>query len=361
MLPTRLPEREVEQGDHTRGTLKLARGRVQKLALRLVGYAALAYLLLRLLPALRSALRTLGHVRPGWIAAAVALETLSEFGFVLSWQAIVDPDDLLGRDGHGPRTAVRAAWAQLGGGILMPGGTLANVGVGAWIMSRFGVAKETIVERQFNLSFLNTSIDALFLIACGLGLATGLFGGERNLLLTALPAGVAAAGLGAALLVASRAGTFAQKLESGHPKVGRVIASIAAAVDDTRRALMHRAGLRSVAGGFAYLGFDALVLWSAFLGLHAHPVPSVPTVIMADIIGSLAAAIPLPAGLGAVGGIAGMLIVYGVGHTQAVAAVLLYEAIGLLVPIIGGAIAYLLLRRTLGAGRPAATGEVKAT
>ena len=42
----------------------------------------------------------------------------------------------------------------------------------------------------------------------------------------------------------------------------------------------------------------------------------------------------LPAGIGAVGGIAGMLILYGVGRDAAVAAVLLYEAIGLLVPLI---------------------------
>ncbi len=44
----------------------------------------------------------------------------------------------------------------------------------------------------------------------------------------------------------------------------------------------------------------------------------------------------------------GMLIVYGVGHNAAVAAILLHQAIGLLVPLAGGAIAYTLLRRRLG-------------
>jgi amino acid transporter len=42
---------------------------------------------------------------------------------------------------------------------------------------------------------------------------------------------------------------------------------------------------------------------------------------------------------------AGMLIVFGVDHNQAIAAVVLYQAIGFLVPLIGGAIAYLFLRR----------------
>jgi drug/metabolite transporter (DMT)-like permease len=69
---------------------------------------------------------------------------------------------------------------------------------------------------------------------------------------------------------------------------------------------------------------------------------------MAYIIGALGGSIPLPAGIGAVGGIAGMLILYGVGRGPAVAAVLIYESVGLLVPLIGGVVAYLLLRREFG-------------
>jgi uncharacterized membrane protein YbhN (UPF0104 family) len=40
--------------------------------------------------------------------------------------------------------------------------------------------------------------------------------------------------------------------------------------------------------------------------------------------------------------------VYGVQHNPAVAAVLLHQAIGLLVPLVGGAIAYVVIRRKLG-------------
>ena len=43
-----------------------------------------------------------------------------------------------------------------------------------------------------------------------------------------------------------------------------------------------------------------------------------------------------------------MLIVYGVGHNAAVAAVLMYEAVGLIVPLLGGGIAYMFLRRQFG-------------
>lgn len=43
-----------------------------------------------------------------------------------------------------------------------------------------------------------------------------------------------------------------------------------------------------------------------------------------------------------------MLVLYGVRHNAAVAAVLLHQAIAMLVPLTGGAIAYAVLRRRLG-------------
>lgn len=63
---------------------------------------------------------------------------------------------------------------------------------------------------------------------------------------------------------------------------------------------------------------------------------------------ALGGSIPLPAGIGAVEGIGGMLILYGVGRNAAIAAVLLYEAVGLIVPLLGGSLAYFLLRRAFG-------------
>ena len=69
---------------------------------------------------------------------------------------------------------------------------------------------------------------------------------------------------------------------------------------------------------------------------------------MSYLLGGIAGSIPLPANLGAVGGMSAMLIVYGVDHNDAVAAVVLYQAIGFLVPLIGGGIAYLFLRREFG-------------
>jgi uncharacterized membrane protein YbhN (UPF0104 family) len=332
---------------HPRQTLATARRDLKKSVLKLVGFAAGAYLVLRLIPSLRQALTNLERLSWQWLLAAIALETLSEMGFVTSWRAIVDPDNLLCREG-GRRVDVRAAWTQLGAGTLVPGGSLGGLGVGAWLLHRFGMPTKLIAERQFNLSFLNTAIDALALIIFGIGLATGLLSGKHNPSLTLVPAVVAAIGLAAALLIARRATTYADRVRPTHPKLASSIATIAAAVDDTKQLLVHRGGLKAVLGAQAYLWLDVAVLWVAFVAIHAHPVPSFAVIVLAYIIGALGGSLPLPAGLGTIGGMVGMLIVFGVAHNPAVAAVVIYQAVGLLVPAAGGAIAYVLLRHQLG-------------
>jgi uncharacterized membrane protein YbhN (UPF0104 family) len=331
-----------------RRALADAKHHLRRSALKLVGYLVAAYLVLRLVPTLEQALRSLKQVSWEWVVGAIALEVLSETGFVVAWRAIVDPDRVLDHDGRGRRMDQRVAWAQLGGGLLVPGGSLGGMGVGGWILHRFGMPTKVIAERQFNLSFLNTAVDALALIIFGVGLATGILAGESNLLLTLLPAALAATGIGFALLVAHRAGPFAGRLHAKHPKIANAITTLADAVNDTERLLIQRGSWTCVLGAVAYLGFDVLILWSAFHAIHARPVPGYAVVVMAYIIGALGGSLPLPASIGTIGGIAGMLIVYGVAHNPAVAVVLLHQAIGLLVPLAGGGIAYTIIRRRLG-------------
>jgi uncharacterized membrane protein YbhN (UPF0104 family) len=341
----------ARRGHHALGA---ARGDIRAKLLKLAGYLLAAYLVVRLIPGLKSALRSLERVRWEWLVAAFALEIVSEMGFVTSWRAIVDPDDTLSREGRGERTATRLAWVQLGGGMVVPGGSLSSVGVGAVLLHRLGMPNKIIAERQFNLQFLNTGIDALALIVFGLGLAIGLLPGEQNLLLTLVPAVVAALAITAALVIAAHGVSYAERTKVDHPKLAASITALADGVEDTKRLLTHRTGLRSVLGAIAYLGFDVLVLWSAFIALHTHPAPSFAVVLMSYIIGALGGSLPLPAGAGSIGGMVGMLILYGVAHGPAVVAVVLYQAIGLLVPIAGGGVAYLFLRGELGPIRTAA-------
>jgi len=165
---------------------------------------------------------------------------------------------------------------------------------------------------------------------------------------------VAAAAIAAALLIAHRAARSAERKPAKHARIAVAIGTLAQAVEDTRRLLVHRGSYTAVLGALVYLLFDVLVLWSAFIAIHAHPVPGFAVVVMAYIIGALGGSLPLPAGLGTIGGIVAVLILYGVDHDDAVAAVLLYQAIGLVVPLIGGGIAYAVLRRQLRQGPSAA-------
>jgi uncharacterized membrane protein YbhN (UPF0104 family) len=336
------------QAHRTRLALSYAKPHLQRSALRLAAYLLIAYLVLKLIPALENAFSSLEHASWPWLFGALALETISEMGFVVSWGAIVDPDSLLTADGRGQRMDNRVAWAQLGGGTLVPGGSYGGLGVGAWILHRLGMPSELVAEREFNLSFLNTAVDALALIVFGLALASGVVPGPRNLLLTLLPAAVAAAAITAAVAIARRAATGVERKPAKHARVAVAVATLARAVEDTRRLLLHRGSYTAVLGAFVYLLFDVLVLWSAFIATHAHPVPSFAVVVMAYIIGALGGSIPLPAGIGTIGGMVGVFILYGVQHNAALAAVLLYQAIGLLVPLAGGGIAYTILRGHLG-------------
>jgi hypothetical protein len=341
-------EGEPVQTHHAHRALSDTKRHLQRRALQLVLYVVLAYLVLKLVPTLKQALHSLAHVGWKWVVAAIAIEVLSESGFVLSWRAIIDRENLLQQGGRGRRTADRVAWAQLGGGLVVPGGSYGGMGIGGLILHRFGMPTKVIARREFNHSFLNTTISALALIVFGAGLATGIFAGVDNLLLTLLPAAIAAAGLWAAGAVAIWSAGYADRLKAKHPKIAASITTLAQAVQDTKRILFHRDGLRSLLGAVTYLGLEVVVLWIAFRAIHAHPVPGFAVVVMAYVIGALAGSLPLPAAIGTVGGVAGMLIVYGIPHNPAVAATLVHQAIGLIVPLTGGAIAYTSLRLRLG-------------
>ena len=296
---------------------------------------------------MREALEDLERPSWGWLVLVFGLEIISETGFVISWQAIVDPERRLAR--HGRRFDLRVAWAQLGGGMFVPGGSLSSVGAGTWLLHRLGMPIKQVTERQVSLSLLNTTIDAIALMLFGVALALGVLSGERNPALTVLPAGIAALGVALVLVVAARARRRGRAREPRHRRVAAAIDTLANGVQDTAHLLTHRRGARSVAGAVVYLFFDVLVLFFAFSAIGAQPAPTFGVVLMAYIIGALGGSIPLPASIGTVGGMVGAFIVYGVHRDTAVAAVLIYQAVGLLVPLIGGGVAYALIRRDLAA------------
>jgi hypothetical protein len=256
---------------HTRAVLHEARRWLQRRALELAALILVAYVVLKLIPALKLALRTLEHASWAWILALLALEVLSEMGFVCAWSAIVDPDNVLAAGERGRRMDQRLAWLQLGGGLVVPGGSWGGIGIDALILHRLGMPNDQIAERQLNLSFLNTAVDALVVIAVGVGLATGILAGEGNILLTLLPAALAGSGVIVVTLIARRAGARAKRLETKHGKIASTLSALAAAVEDTRRLLFTRGAWTPVLGVLAYLGCAR-----ALVRLPRRPRPSRP-------------------------------------------------------------------------------------
>ena len=355
LKPTEMNSVEVnkqpDRGLHLRRhrLLHEARKLLTRRVLKLIAFVVFAYLILQLGPGLEKALKDLKGVTWQWIGGAVAIETLSETGYVVSWRGILDPDNRLREiEGGSRHLAAETAWSQLGGGMLVPGGTLGSMGVGSWMLHRLGMSMDGVAKRQFTLMFLNTGVDALAIVFFGMGLAIGLFSGESNLLLTLLPAVIVVILLLLALYVAHHADSVGRKLHRGRAKIASAIRTLADAVEGVEGILRGRGSVKIILGALAYLLFDMAVLYGAFHAIDAHPVPSFGVVAMGYLIGSLGGSLPLPASLGSIGGMTGMLILYGVDSNDAVAAVVLYQAIGYLVPLLGGGIAYLFLRRRFG-------------
>jgi uncharacterized protein (TIRG00374 family) len=102
---------------------------------------------------------------------------------------------------------------------------------------------------------------------------------------------------------------------------------------------------RGLWGSFAYwAAFDNAVLVAGLWAVGDHP--AIAAVLMAYLLGQLASLLPVPGGIGAAeGGLIGMLALFGVAAAPATAAVLLYRAVALWIPVLGGAVAFATLRR----------------
>ncbi|MBV9414309.1 MAG: hypothetical protein JO363_04970, partial [Solirubrobacterales bacterium] len=126
------------QREHLRHALAQVKPQLKRRALELVGLLVVVYAVLKLIPALEQALHAIEHSSWERVIALLGIEMLSEAGFVFAWSRIVDPDNVLAQGGSGRRMDEHVAWAQLGGGLMLPGGTVGGAGLGGVILHRFG-------------------------------------------------------------------------------------------------------------------------------------------------------------------------------------------------------------------------------
>jgi len=299
-----------------------------------------------LLPGLSELRSRLAHARPTWLLLGVGLKVLSGLGYVAVFRMVFCRRMTW-------RVSYQVGMSELGANALFPTGGAGGLALGAWALKRGGMPGSEIARRTVAFFLLTSVANVVGLIAVGVGLATGVFPGETNLLLTLVPAIVAALAVVGALL----AGRVAARMQRRPGRVGtenrsriaRAIRNGLGAISEGVQeavAMLRERNAVLLAGMTAYLLFDVMILWATFRAFGAAPPLAI--VWIAYLIGELGGLIPVPGGIGGVdAGLVGTLALYGVSLAPATAAVLAYRAIALWVPAVLGVFAFIALRRTL--------------
>jgi uncharacterized membrane protein YbhN (UPF0104 family) len=295
----------------------------------------LAVTLLIAVPGLRPVVRTIRNIKPVWVIAAIALELGSCVSFVILFRLFFDR--------LRPPDARALAWTEQASGALLPGGGAGGLAIGGWLIHLTGVPTEWIVRRSGGLFFLTSAVNSASLILSSLALIIGA-SGPRTFTLTVLP-------MVLALLLTVLVAALPRILRS-RQHVPAWVDGIVSGVRDAEQTTFANPSWRLV-GGLGYLGLDMAVLWVTLKAV-GEPV-SVPALVMAYNIGYLSNVLPIPGGIGVLdAGLAGALLLYGASPAHVTAAVLVYHAIALWTPGIGGTLAYLRLRPHLTQSVPGA-------
>ena len=287
--------------------------------------AALVGVLLWLAPPAQ-VINSIDDMSPVWLLAAVGLEIGSCLGYVVVFRHFF-PEP--------PRPVSRqVAWIAMGAGAVLPGGNFSSAATTGWLLRHHGIGARRLFERCGALLcfltlfgfFLNGVAGALLLIGVGQG--------PHDLAHAGIPILVSLFVIGVAL---------AAMIIGRHPQARAHAAarSVAGSLHGAWEALRNPHWRLLGAAGFLCL--DMAALWAACRAT-GHPL-GVLALAVAYFIGYLATMIPMPAGLGVLdSGLAGALVLYGFSPAASVGAVLVYHAIAVWIPGLGGLVAWLPTR-----------------
>jgi uncharacterized membrane protein YbhN (UPF0104 family) len=312
--------------------------RIALRGLEVIGFLAVLVLIAVLAPGLEEVRRALEGAEPSWIVLGIAFEFLSCVSYVLMFGPVFCRR-------MSWRTSWEISWAELGVGSIVPASGAAGVALGAWILGRRGMPAERIARRSVAFLLIKSSINFIAVAIIGALMAVGLFGPDLSLLLTALPAALAAAAL-ALVLAVPRLGPGEDPPPDASKPQRWMISARRAIIAGTREAIeiFRSRDPLVLIGAIGYWAFDNAVLWATFHAVGANIPLSV--VLMGYLIGQLGGLLPIPGGVGGIdGGLIGTLVVYGAPAGVTVAAVLAYRLILFWIPLLGGIGAFVSLRR----------------
>jgi uncharacterized protein (TIRG00374 family) len=294
-----------------------------------------------LVPGLASLRARFAHGNPAWLTLGAALKVLSGLSYVAVFRSVFCR-------GMSWRVSTQIGLAELGANAVVPTGGVGGLALGAWALRRGGMDGAHIARRSVAFFFLTSLPNVLGVVIIGCGLAAGVFAGRASLALTLLPALVAAG----AVVVTIAAGRWAAAAERRHAArsgpTSRITEVLRALSGGVAEALSLLRGLDPwlLGGLIGYLAFDVMILWATF---HAFgSAPPLAIIWIGYLIGELGGLVPLPGGIGGLDlGLVGTLVLYHVPVAAATAAVLAYRAIALTVQAAVGAVAFVMLRRSL--------------
>src|SRR5690242_14656591 len=300
---------------------------VRKLRNGALWTAALLLLLLGIglaVPDLRQVLDRASQARVGWLVLAVGMELASCLGYVATMRLVLP---------RAPAREVRRlAWAEMAFGAVVPAGGAGSLAVGAWAMRAWGVAWSRIANRSAVIFLLTSAVNVLVLGLGGLGLLAGLGYAHTSVVYGVVPVAVAALVLGFFLLLPQLV-----RRDRSNGRLASALERIASWVSDTKEIAFTPSW--RLLGAVGYLVFDVAVLWACLraVGVSAP----VFALVLGYQIGYLANLVPIPGGVGALeGGLLGALLLYGLPAAPTAAAVVLYHAIALWLPTVGGTVGF---------------------
>jgi uncharacterized membrane protein YbhN (UPF0104 family) len=304
------------------------RRRRRATAITAVALAAAALLLWVAPPA--EVIAQIGDMSLSWVVIGIGLELASCLSYVVVFRRFF-PEPPAG-------VSRRVAWIAMGAGAMLPGGNISSAAATGFLMRGHGIDTRRVVERCAALLCLLTGLGFAVNGLAGVLLLAGVPDGPHDIGHTVGPIVVSVFVLGSAALVVAGA----RRLAGRGP---RLIRGLATGLNGAWR----EAGTPHwrLLGAVGFLCLDMGALWAACLATGHHI--GALAVAIAYCIGYLATVVPIPAGIGVLDtGLAASLVLYGLSPAASVGAVLVYHAISIWVPGLGGLIAWLPTRRPRG-------------
>jgi uncharacterized membrane protein YbhN (UPF0104 family) len=282
-------------------------------------------------------------VSPGWAAVAVVFECASIAGYVGLLSLVAGRATArVGVRESGQITLAGAAATR-----LLPTAGAGGLALAFWTLRQAGLRRQAATRTLLAFLVVLYSVFLGFVLFSGSALAFGLVTDHGPVELAAIPAALAALGIVFALALAANRRAEPDAGTADAPDVAqggsRIEVSARFVGDAVRDALgLIRSGDARLAGAVAYWAFDAAVLWAMLNAFGSRPV--LPVIVLAYFVGQVANTLPIPGSVS--GGIAGVLIAFGVAPALAVPAVLAYRTIAVWLPTPAAIAAVPALRRT---------------